>query len=277
VAQLARRGEQAKQSELVAQKREAGRLGIEATRISRHMGWSGVLGDQFKALASDNRHDAEFLGTLRDEAVEGLIGFDATEVRHFRNEFGAKSFAFNSKGSVLMGGVTDPKDHRRLLPSRIWEGDPLTPPRLFARSADGPVGFLADDTPIQLVENERSVVLFDLETDGVLRRIPLEGRRARSSVMLPDGSRVVTIADPDTEPGGPEAASLILSVWDTASGQELRRFEGPYLVAAFSPDGRFVAAGDDLGRVTIWSLESGEPARKRQPRAAADPGPRLRP
>jgi WD40 repeat protein len=50
----------------------------------------------------------------------------------------------------------------------------------------------------------------------------------------------------------------VLAVWDAATGQLLRRFEGPSSAIAFSNNGSLLARGDDDGRVTVWSLAHGE-------------------
>jgi WD40 repeat protein/tRNA A-37 threonylcarbamoyl transferase component Bud32 len=49
-------------------------------------------------------------------------------------------------------------------------------------------------------------------------------------------------------------------LWDLASGQEIRRFEGRFgLIGStcFTPDGRFVLAGDEDGRLHLWDVQDG--------------------
>jgi WD40 repeat protein len=56
-----------------------------------------------------------------------------------------------------------------------------------------------------------------------------------------------------------------LTIWETTSGSERRRFEGdktPLTAVAISPDGRLVATGDDNGLVRVWHLATGEKLRE---------------
>jgi DNA-binding SARP family transcriptional activator/WD40 repeat protein len=64
--------------------------------------------------------------------------------------------------------------------------------------------------------------------------------------LSPDGRRLVT---PHVEGA---------AVRDTRSGSVIRTLGPISLGVAVSPDGRLVASSDDLGRIRVWTLESGE-------------------
>jgi WD40 repeat protein len=55
-----------------------------------------------------------------------------------------------------------------------------------------------------------------------------------------------------------EEGKPVLGVWDAVTGQVRHRFEGPNTAAAFSPDARLLARGEEDGRITVWSLPGGE-------------------
>src|SRR5262249_21748713 len=65
-----------------------------------------------------------------------------------------------------------------------------------------------------------------------------------------DGKRV---AAPVKELDG----NVRLIVWDGDSGKVVRHIPFQSRCAAFSPDLRLIAAGDESGRVVVWSLASG--------------------
>jgi WD40 repeat protein len=82
-------------------------------------------------------------------------------------------------------------------------------------------------------------------------------------VLSPDGKRLVVEASKRriNEPG-------TLKVFDLPSGKEIASFPSggdfPFMVPAFSPDGRLVAASDYNGQVTIWDVEKKKVLRKQK-------------
>src|SRR5262249_39478356 len=51
-----------------------------------------------------------------------------------------------------------------------------------------------------------------------------------------------------------------IRVWDTATGKERIAFSAVMRALAFSPDGKKLATGSNLGRtVTVWDAETGRP------------------
>jgi serine/threonine protein kinase/WD40 repeat protein len=238
----------------LASRRELALQAIQRTLMtSRKKGWSERAWTEVsRAVALCD------VPRLQPLAVAAMVGLDAETRREFR-DFGARSLAFDPKGRLLMGGVTDPRDRHKRLGARLWDGVGLQQPEELGTAADGPVGFRADGSPVQLVVGgqERTLTLVDLSRRVAPLRFQVPGALALGTgdapppvEMLPDGALVaaaVRVAN-----GKPT-----LVVWDGLTGKVLHRFETECRCTAFSPDGAFVAAGDAVGQVVLWSMATG--------------------
>ena len=74
-----------------------------------------------------------------------------------------------------------------------------------------------------------------------------------SAVFSPDGSTILTSSDDNTA-----------RLWETATGRELRRFEGhggAVFSAVFSPNGRFALTASEDKTAHLWNLADEELAR----------------
>ncbi len=93
----------------------------------------------------------------------------------------------------------------------------------------------------------------------------IEGRQKQYLVRTPWGHSPRFIVQVAFSGGGRKALSLggdisgenTLSVWDVASGEEVRKFEG-VTHAVFSPDPRAILASTNEDDLKLWNLESGE-------------------
>jgi WD40 repeat protein/serine/threonine protein kinase len=110
------------------------------------------------------------------------------------------------------------------------------------------VAFSADGRSIVSGGPGHPARIWDSATGKMLRAIPVD--EGRCVAFSPDGLRIVS--------GGNGGA---LGLWNVADGSLVRRFKGPvgYVrSAAFSPDGRRVAATDDEGNLLrLWDAATG--------------------
>jgi RNA polymerase sigma factor (sigma-70 family) len=157
---------------------------------------------------------------------------------------------------------------RRAAAALDAQGDPL-PAGALARFGTvplrqgGPIEALslsADGKRLATGGDDGIVRLWDLAAGKLLRRFDVTGAviRGFAVALAPDGK---TLATPSRPKGafGPEQISL----WDAATGEELRRMEERSEPACarlvFSPDGKMLAAGEwDGGHVQVWDAANGK-------------------
>jgi RNA polymerase sigma factor (sigma-70 family) len=156
-------------------------------------------------------------------------------------------------GALRLWDLAAKKELRRI----DWPTKPGGMPQLLDVARDGKTAALAEDN---------AVVVADLDTGKVLRRLPVTDR-GRTTVVggafAPDGNTLVAWCGDD-----------VIRLWDVAGGRLVRQFPfpeksaGPAVVgelwytAAVSPDGRLLAAGSQNRFITLHNLETGRLVRK---------------
>jgi WD40 repeat protein len=105
---------------------------------------------------------------------------------------------------------------------------------------------------------DRRIVWTRAESGEKVREVTAHDGWIRDLLVLPGGGQLATVAD-----------DMLVKLWDAATGQLIRSFDGHerqspegfattiYAVAA-SPDGKLLASGDRIGHVCIWEVESGQ-------------------
>jgi eukaryotic-like serine/threonine-protein kinase len=198
---------------------------------------------------------------IQAEAAALLAGIDVQKVKSFA--LPGTAVAFNPSGKRLMIGGSNRFRREAEQPIRVWDSttDQLQTTQV---AGEGIFGFRADDTPLLLKfprKDQSKAQLWDVTKAQVLRsfKSPLEGKSAMTGFDLtPDATLVAASARALNEKGEPGDTGMI-AVWDTASGREGFRSVTPRVrTLALAPDDSLIAAGDEDGNITVWSLPKGE-------------------
>jgi WD40 repeat protein len=227
---------------------------LQHRRLTTHRtGWSQEAWALVHEIADIRKDD-----DLRNQAVGTLSGIDAHKRKTIGND--ACAVAFSPDGQRLVLAGTNDTLGRPAEQGHIWfrDRDEL---RESKRAGEGPVAFREDGTPLQLVPRDPwTLQLWDMAGQRALREFKIraeggpgglnpfnyptlalapKGRFLAAATTLPDGKGTVV-------------------AWEAATGKELCRFSRKASALAFTPGGSYLAAGDDEGRITLWSLPEGK-------------------
>ena len=97
---------------------------------------------------------------------------------------------------------------------------------------------------------DETVTVINTSTGDVIREMRMPFKRIASVAFSPNGERLAS-------------ANNVIAIWDVASGVDLVDLPGPRgggtNSVAWSPDGKWVAAGDSDRMVRIWQIRRGVP------------------
>jgi len=217
-------------------------LEIQQSRAGpRVTGWSDRGWERVKE-ATAIRRDAR----LRDQAAALLVGLDARAVWR-ELDHGGTSVAFDAVASrVLMGGhePTASQDGR----ARILDRATGRVLHISEQAGAGPVTFTGGGRPLQLIARQGGWLLWDVAKQAVVAQGPVSGVRPEPLALTLDGSRLAATTG-DT-----------VFVWSSSDpSRPLLQAAGPATVLAFSPDGRWLAIGDQDGGIRIREIEGTRP------------------
>jgi len=189
---------------------------------------------------------------LQSEAAVSLSGSDAHTLKCFE-KMPASSVVFDSAGRRLLLGGTAANRGNPPQAGKLW--DSATDRLVVSQQVGaGPVAFRTDEVPLQLiVQDDLSLLLWNpirQEPICTCRFTPTsDGPRLNvaSLALARDGSLAAASA---TAPG----ANGSLAVWNGSSGKLLFQVREEAKVLAFSPDGAWLAAGQESGATHIWSV-----------------------
>lgn len=122
-------------------------------------------------------------------------------------------------------------------------------------------GVVVTDGAIVSAGWDRKLIWWDRDTRKPTRTVDAHQRWIRQLAVTTDGQRLATVSD-----------DMSCKLWDAKSGELVRELRGhaetlprydypnKLFACTFSPDGRFVAAADELCQVIIWETETGKEA-----------------
>jgi WD40 repeat protein len=202
-------------------------------------------------------------GTLRDQAAAFLSGPTA-HLNKWMSGFLASSIAFDAAGRRVLIGGSDADE------AKIWDSQTDEIVQTSGLAGNGPVLFRPNGDAWQVVvspRDPRALRLWSVDKRETVRelRIPekpvapsTEARaptefRIEQIVLTPEGHFAAASART-------KAATALITVWDAEHGKTIRQIETAdrkVTAIALSPDGRLLAAGDEKGRLVLWTLPEG--------------------
>jgi formylglycine-generating enzyme required for sulfatase activity/dipeptidyl aminopeptidase/acylaminoacyl peptidase len=123
------------------------------------------------------------------------------------------------------------------------------------------VAFSPDGGQVLSAGKDHTLRLWDVKTGTELRRFEGHTQHVFSVAFAPDGKRILSAGGGGEKPDGEWdlGSDFQLRLWDTETGQELRRLAGHngwVRSVAFLPDGRALSASLD-NTVRLWDVDSG--------------------
>ncbi|MEW9527238.1 protein kinase [Microbispora sp. NPDC049125] len=223
---------------------------IQVWRVAdRHL----VLDYRLDGAASDVRFDSDG-HSLRYLADQSVVTLDLGQRLAGGGIPGRPSVAALSQDGRLLAVRTSETG-----PVRLWDvrgrrflGEPLrgSEPASDAVGSDPPK-FSRDGRFLLTHDGMRAYKVWDVATRRVLRTISGKaGWHLESAALSPDGGTLVAQMSPFVIRSASQEDELWMGLWDVRSGEvrktvRLTSSPGEYV---FSPDGRYIAVGSDLGR-----------------------------
>lgn len=113
------------------------------------------------------------------------------------------------------------------------------------------VAFSPRDSLIAATSVDTTIRVWRTDTGEYQRALPGHTAKVNSVAFSPDGARLASgSSDGTVRVYDPRDSNLLLRIF----GARL----GPVMAVALTPNGRQVAAADDLGRIAIWDLDTGD-------------------
>jgi WD40 repeat protein len=234
---------------------------LERLRVTPHITswntgkcWSDQAWDLVSQAAAFGIDD-----NLRSQAASTLAGLDARLAKPFR-EMAASSVVFDPRGKLLLIGGAPAHNQYPAEAAKVWDSEGKVVLHTSNLQDAGPVAFGPNGAPLQLAAQEGpSLVLwnvakqiavskfeFNAEPRTVVR-LAHNAQRFPLLAMTADGSFVAAV-------GITVDDKAVIAVWENSSGKRLFQMPAQATALAFSPEGKYLATGDNLGKVTVWPV-----------------------
>ncbi len=210
-----------------------------------------------QALTGSESDNAVILWNIETgDLVRRYAGLDAR----------VSAVAFSPDGQFVLGGAWD----GALV---LWNRDTGDIVRRFEGHTAGVLdaAFSPDGSLIVSGSEDRSLILWDTDTGEAIRRIAGFTDAVNTVAFSPDG-RSFLAGFGFVRYGVAGYSDTSLRLFETSSGQEIRRFEGrtaPVTTAAFSQDGLTILSGSMDATMRLWDVATGQELRRFNGHAAA--------
>jgi serine/threonine protein kinase/WD40 repeat protein len=147
----------------------------------------------------------------------------------------------------------------------VWEADTgkqVSRQRLGFGGLSGGMAFTADGNHCFSAGGDRIIRLLNAETGQEERRFEGHASLAHALALSPDGKRLLSAAGTFTVQNGVATPiDCTVRLWETATGKELRRFEGHTQMVrnvGFSADGARAVSLSQDGTIRVWDARTGD-------------------
>jgi WD40 repeat protein len=135
------------------------------------------------------------------------------------------------------------------------------------------LGYSPDGRTLVVGSRDEPLRLLDASTGKVLHTLgekPTIGKSFSGAAFSPDGKILAEFGcrqwEEPAADGTVQRSEQFVRLWNVASGREVRRWDSPvgsyHTRAAFSPDGRFIAATEYSGAIFVWDTTTGKEVRR---------------